>query len=77
MEILHKRSGHTHQRICQTRQAKGLRMRVDKDDAGNLKDFIRNDQGAAVEVEYFVPNYSQGLTQTALARRSRLLFTVS
>ena len=52
-------------------------MRVDKDDAGNLKDFIRNDQGAAVEVEYFVPNYSQGLTQTALARRSRLLFTVS
>ena len=39
-----------------------------KDDAGNLIDFIRNDQGAAVQFEYFVPNYAQGLTQTGLSR---------
>ena len=39
-----------------------------KDDAGNLIDFIRNDQGAVVQFEYFVPNYAQGLTQTGLSR---------
>ena len=39
-----------------------------KDDAGNLIDFIRNDQGAAIQFEYFVPNYAKGLTQTGLAR---------
>ena len=39
-----------------------------KDDAGNLIDFIRNDQGAAVQIEYFVPNYAQVVTQTGLSR---------
>ena len=36
--------------------------------AGNLIDFIRNDQGVAVKFEYFVQNYAQGLTQTGLSR---------
>ena len=30
--------------------------------------FARNDQGADKQFEYFVPNYSQGLTRTGLAR---------
>ena len=38
------------------------------DDAGNLIDFIRNDQGAAIQFEYFVPNYAQSLAQTGLSR---------
>ena len=42
-----------------------------KDDAGNLIDFIRNVQGAAVQFEYFVPNYAQGLTQTGLSRLNK------
>ena len=39
-----------------------------KDDAGNLLDFIRNDQGADRQFEYFVPDYAQGLTQAGLSR---------
>ena len=38
------------------------------DDAGNKIDFIRNDQGAAVQFEYFVANHAQGLTLEGLAR---------
>ena len=30
--------------------------------------FVRNDQGADKQFEYFVPNYSQGLTHAGLAR---------
>ena len=30
--------------------------------------FVRNDQGADKQFEYFVPNYSQGLTRAGLAR---------
>ena len=44
-----------------------------KDDKGNLIDFIRNDQGAAVQFEYFIPNYAQGLTQTGLARMNQTI----
>ena len=39
-----------------------------KDDAGNLLDFIRNDQGADRQFDYFVPDYAQGLTQAGLSR---------
>ena len=39
-----------------------------KDDAGNKIDFIRNDQGAAFQFEYFVPNVASGLTNAGLAR---------
>ena len=41
--------------------------------------FMRNDQGADKQFEYFVPNYSQGLTRAGLARitsRSRLIVPV-
>ena len=30
--------------------------------------FVRNDQGADKQFEYFVPNYSQGITYPGLAR---------
>ena len=30
--------------------------------------FVRNDQGADKQFEYFVPNYAQGLTKAGLAR---------
>ena len=30
--------------------------------------FVRNDQGADKQFEYFVPNYSQGITYAGLAR---------
>ena len=38
------------------------------DNAGNKIDFIRNDQGAAFQFEYFVPNVASGLTNAGLAR---------
>ena len=37
------------------------------DDAGNLIDFIRNDQGTDVQFEYFVPDYAKGFTQAGLS----------
>ena len=37
------------------------------DGAGNKIDFIRNDHGAAVQFEYFVPNHAQGITPEGLA----------
>ena len=38
------------------------------DDTGNKIDFIRNDQEAAFQLEYFVPNVASGLTNAGLAR---------
>ena len=35
---------------------------------GNLVYFIRNDDGTSKEFEYFVPDFSQGLTQVGLSR---------
>ena len=46
-------------------------MMTDRDDPNyraNWIYFVRNDQGADIEFEYFVPNYSQGLTRATLAR---------
>ena len=46
--------------------------RVTKRDDPNYKAngiyFVRNDQGADKQFEYFVPNYSQGITYAGLAR---------
>ena len=39
-----------------------------KDDAGNKIDFIRSDQGADKQFEYFVPNCSSGFTLKGLSR---------
>ena len=39
-----------------------------KDDDGNKIDFIRNDQGANKQFEYFVPNHSSGFTLKGLCR---------
>ena len=44
---------------------------TDRDDPNyrtNGISFVRNDQGADKQFEYFVPNYSQGLTRAGLAR---------
>ena len=35
---------------------------------GNLVYFIRNDDGTSKQFEYFVPDFSQGLTQVGLSR---------
>ena len=46
-------------------------MMTDRDDpyySANEIYFVRNDQGADKEFEYFVPNYSQGLTMAGLGR---------
>ena len=42
--------------------------RKDPDYRANGIYFVRNDQGADKQFEYFVPNYSQGLTRAGLAR---------
>ena len=42
--------------------------RHDPDYRTNGISFMRNDQGADKQFEYFVPNYSQGLTRAGLAR---------
>ena len=42
-----------------------------KDDDGNKIDFIRNDQGADKQFEYFVPNRASGLTLNGLGRINR------
>ena len=41
--------------------------RKDPDYRGSGIYFVRNDQGADKQFEYFVPNYSQGLTRAGLA----------
>ena len=38
------------------------------DAQGNKLDYIRNDQGAERQFEYFVPDTAQGLTQSGLSR---------
>ena len=38
------------------------------DEKGNKLHFIRNDQGADRQFEYFVPEKSNGLTQAGLSR---------
>ena len=38
------------------------------DEKGNKLEYIRNDQGADRQFEYFVPNTAQGLTQSGLSR---------
>ena len=38
------------------------------DEKGNQLEYIRNDQGADRQVEYFVPDTAQGLTQSGLSR---------
>ena len=42
--------------------------RSDPNYKANGISFVRNDQGADKQFEYFVPNYSQGLTRAGLAR---------
>ena len=47
---------------------------TDRSDPGykaNGIDFIRNDNEALTQFEYFVPNYAQGLTQPGLARMNQ------
>ena len=48
------------------------------DEGGNASDgnavyFIRNDDGAAKQFEYFVADYAQGLTQTGLSRLNQTI----
>ena len=65
MVLLLTRSGNTLQRSQRFSDDGG------KDDDGNKMDFIRNDQGADRQFEYFVPNHASGLTLNGLGRINR------
>ena len=43
------------------------------DEKGNKLEYIRNDQGADRQIEYFIPDTAQGLTQSDLSRLNQLI----
>ena len=60
---MRKRSGCTPRQRYQTPPDEG-----GTDEKGNKLEYIRNDQGADRQSEYFVPDTAQGLTQSGLSR---------
>ena len=70
MATMRKRSGCTPRQRYQTPPVKDLQMGGGggTDDKGNKLEYVRNDQGADRQFEYFVPDIAQGITQSGLSR---------